>query len=353
MLKKMLSLLVITTFFSGFTVKAASADEPFQPEKFPYKEMQIQVMPEFDYPENWPADEPSLLVGQYGTIENKTGKDFAGAIEIPVPVNDKNFQIYLVAEFPSDKKPEVQRPFEVNKEKGIVSWKPEKPIKNGESYKYVVEYYSNPIEVSDKKAFTYEYKNQSDMEKLDIIIYAPLNSKDITLEPKSMKNEKSDYGEEIHYYQYTNLRKDNTSKITVRYKKADNKSTISSIDKKQAPNDANHSGTKDGSTATDQVLKNSDGNESGSRPIIDTTGAIIIGLSVVIASIFIFLGLKGNKRPPGKASKSKTVQKPAKKATLKKAGKDSVSDEKKELRKKLLKGTIDQETYEVQIKKLI
>ena len=41
-----------------------------------------------------------------------------GKLKLPVPAKDKNFEANLVAEFPDVNKSEVQRPFEVNKDKG-------------------------------------------------------------------------------------------------------------------------------------------------------------------------------------------------------------------------------------------
>ena len=184
---KLLALFVIGSFLSSLVIPRASAETVFQAEKFPFKEMQIQVMPEFDYPEDWSRDTPSLLVGQYGTITNKSGQDYDGKIEIPVPAKDKGFQAYLVAEFPEENKPEVQRPFDVDKEKGIITWKPAKSIKNNETYKYVIEYYTQTIDVKDNKSFTYELTNNAEIDQLDVIFYAPMNAKEIKLEPAGTK----------------------------------------------------------------------------------------------------------------------------------------------------------------------
>ncbi|CEG27820.1 hypothetical protein [Bacillus sp. B-jedd] len=347
MLKKLLSLLLIASSGLIIFTSAAGAEGKFVPEQFPYKEMQIQVMPEFDYPENWPKEDPSLLVGLYGTIENKTGQDYAGKIEIPVPASEKNFQVYLVAEFPSADKPEVQRPFEVNKEQGTVSFTPEKPIKNNASYSFVVEYYSNPIEVKEKKNFIYEYNAAADIETLDVIIYAPLKSTDIVLDPKPANTQKSEYGEQIAFYQQKTAKKGDSFKYNISYKKEGNASTLSMMDTSKKPNDENHNGT----TATDQVTGGTNGG-GGDRPIIGAAGGVIIGASIIIAGMFIFFGLrnradiKKNPKPIKKSAAAKSSSTKQKKTV-------SNADELKELRKKLLSGKIDQEAYDEQVKKLI
>ncbi|RHW41099.1 hypothetical protein D1B31_09150 [Neobacillus notoginsengisoli] len=352
MLKKLLSFLLIASFGFSLNASGASAEEKFMAEQFPYKEMQIQVMPEFDYPENWPKEEPSLLVGLYGTITNKTGEDYSGKVEIPVPTDEKNFQIYLVAEFPAADKPEVQRPFEVNKEQGTVSFTPEKPIKKDATYSFVVEYYSNPIEVSEKtkKEFTYEYIAAAEIDTLDVIIYAPLKSTEIAMDPKPSSTQKSEYGEQIAFYQQKTAKIGDSFKYNVSYKKEGNASTLSMIDTTKKPNDENHNGT----TATDQVTGGDEGNTSGTsdRPIIGAAGGVIIGVSIIIAGMFVFFGLRNkadkrkNPAPGKKAASGKQADKKQKKT-------GSNAEEIKELRKKLLSGKIDQEAYDEQVKKLI
>ncbi|MEH7354143.1 hypothetical protein V7150_11250 [Neobacillus drentensis] len=346
--KKWLALFVITSFLTGFISSKASAETVFPADKFPFKEMQVQVMPEFDYPEDWGSrDVPSLLIGQYGTITNKSGQDYDGKIEIPVPAMEKGFEAYLVAEFPEENKPEVQRPYDIDKEKGIVTWKPSKAIKNNETYKFVIEYYTKSIDVKDNKNFTYELTNNAEIEKLDVVFYAPMDAKEIKLEPKAENNTKSEYGEELYYYQYKNVKAGDNLKYSFSYKKDGTESTMEAINKQQPPKDENHNGV----TATDQINKGSSGNSKS--PIIGVGGASIIGIAIIIAGLFVYLGLKGKfqtDRMTAKGKKHKTQQK---QTTVKKDNKSVNAEEKKELRKKLLTGKIDQEMYEEEMKKLL
>ncbi len=351
--KKLFALFVIMSFLSSFIIPNAFAESTFQPEKFPYTDMQIQVMPEFDYPENWPKDTPSLLIGQYGTFTNKSGQDFDGKIELAVPAGEKGFQGYLVAEFPEDNKPEVQRPFDVDTKKGIISWKPSKAIKNNESYRFVVEYYTSSVDVKDNRSFTFEYSNPVEIETLDVIFYAPMEAKEIKLEPKAPNNTKSEYGEELFYYQYKNVKAGENYKYSFSYQKEGFKSTLEAINEKQPPNDENHTGVN--GTATDQITGGSGGSggEAGDRPLIGIGGAIVIGIAIIIAGVFVYLGLKGKSQSAPKASSNKAANHHPKKQQVKKESKSIAADDKKELRKKLLTGKIDQETYDEEMKKLI
>lgn len=353
LIKKFLAFFVMMSFFLSLVIPRAYAETTFQPEKFPYTDMQIQVMPEFDYPENWPKDTPSLLIGQYGTFTNKSEQDFDGKIEIAVPANEEGFQAYLVAEFPEDNKPEVQRPFDVDKDKGVITWKPSKPIKKDESYRFVVEYYTSSVEVKDDRSFTFEYSNPAEISTFDVIFYAPMDAKEITLEPKAPNNTKSEYGEELFYYQYKDVKVGENYTYSFSYQKDGYKSTLEAINEKQPPNDENHEGVN--GTATDQITGGSSGSSSsgGDRPLIGIGGAIVIGIAIIIAGVFVYLGLKGKSKSAPKASKSKSLNHPPKKQQVRKENKSISDDEKKELRKKLLTGKIDQETYDEEMKKLI
>ncbi|ULT55622.1 hypothetical protein L1999_21355 [Neobacillus drentensis] len=347
--KKWLAMFVIASFLTSFISSKTSAETIFQAEKFPFKEMQVQVMPEFDYPEDWGSrDVPSLLVGEYGTITNKSGQDYDGKIEIPVPAKEKGFVAYLVAEFPEENKPEVQRPYDVDKEKGIVSWKPAKAIKNNETYQFVIEYYTKTIEVKEQKSFTYQLMNNAAIDQLDVVFYSPMDAKNIKLEPKAANNTKSEYGEELYYYQYKGVKAKENLTYSFSYQKTGTESTMEAINKQQVSTD------KSGSTATDQVKKETSSSTTN-QPLIGVGGASIIGIALIIAGIFVYLGLKGNaqrgRRSAAKGTKQK--QQPAKQLAGKKDYKPNNAEEKKELRKKLLTGKIDQEMYEEEMKKLI
>lgn len=346
MRKKMLALFIITTFLSSLMIKNASADTAFPADQFPYKQMQVQVMPEFDAPSDWPKNTPAQLIGLYGTITNKSGSDYAGKIEVPVPVNDKNFEANLVAEFPDPNKPEVQRPYDINKQNGTITWTPQSPIKNNGTYSFVIEYYTNTIAVGDKKSFTYEYTNQANIDTLDVIFYSPMKAKNVVLDPKPQSTAKSDYGEDLYYYEYKNVKPGNDLKYTFTYTKSDNTTSLSVINKMQPPNDSTHAGVNGSSSSSSSTNKSE-------QPLIGVGGASIIGIAIIIAAAFIFFGFRGRTTKSSSIPFNKTAKKQPSKPVAKKVDKLANAEEKKELRKKLLAGKIDQETYEEEMKKLI
>jgi hypothetical protein len=348
MLRKFMAFLLMVSLIGGLSFTNVSADASFQAEKFPYKEMQVQVMPEFDYPENWPKDKPALLVGYFGTFINNSGSEYNGEISFPLPVDESEFEMYLAAEFPEENKPEVQVEYTVDKEQKAIVWKPTKPIEKGATYKYVIEYYANPIKVSENKSFNYSFNPPADIEQLDIVFYAPVNAKEFKLDQKATNQSKSEYGEEIHHYQYQNAKKGTNLSYNASYVKADHTSSMSVISTMKPPQDDNHKGVS-GTTATEQVLNSGSTSKSTDRPLIDTTGAIIIGVSLIIMGIFMFLGFKGKAVQP---SPKKQVSKAQTKEIKNTKKTDSKENEKKELRKMLTAGEIDQQTYNEKMKKL-
>ncbi|SEM89193.1 hypothetical protein SAMN05192533_106263 [Mesobacillus persicus] len=349
MLKKWLSVIMAVIIGGSIFLHHAQAEGEYRAEDFPYKELSIQVMPEFDYPEGWPEDKPSLLNAFYGTITNNSGQDYSGELEFPVPLSDKDFQVYLVAEFPADNQSEVQRPYELNKAKNTLIWKPAEVIKQGSSYQFVIEYYSNPIAVTDtEKKFDFQFIPEASVEKLDIIFYNPMNSTEFTLDPKAQNVTGTDYGQELHLYQYTDVLKGEPVSYSTSYKKEGNESTLSIISK-QTPEDGTHAGL----TATDQVGNNGL-STSENQPIIGTAGAFIIGLSICIAGAFVFFGLRGAKESKYSSNVSSNGRNTSKKgARTSSASVKSLDEEKKLLRNKLMTGKIDEKTYEERMKKLI
>ncbi len=344
MVKKWLAAIIVVLFGGSFIFNNVQAEEKFDAEKFPYTELSIQVMPEFDYPEGWAQEKPSMLNAFYGTITNKSGQDFKGELEFPVPLDDKDFQVYLVAEFPGENQSEVQRPYKLNKEKGTLTWAPAETIKKDGTYQFVIEYYSNPITVNGgEKSFNYQFTPETAIEKLDIIFYNPMNAENFKLEPAAQNISITDYGQELHLSQFTDVKKGEALDYSTIYTKEGNESTLSIISK-LPPEDENHSGV----TATEQVATNG----SGDRPIIGTAGAIIIGISIIIAGVFVYFGLKGAKSNSSSKSridsKKRKITSPTATASVK-----SLDEEKKQLRNKLMKGKIDEKTYEEKMKKLI
>jgi hypothetical protein len=124
---------------------------------------------------------------------------------------------------------------------------------------------------------------------------------------------------------------------------------MEAINKQQPPNDDTHSGV----SATDQVSKTSGTTKTSKPPIIGLGGASIIGIAIIIAGLFVFLGLRGNNQSAAKVTKQNKKHPKKSSPTVKTDNKIANSEEKKELRKKLLTGKINQEMYDEEMKKLI
>ena len=67
-----------------------------------------------------------------------------------------------------------------------------------------------------------------------------MDAKEIKLEPKAPNNTKSEYGEELYYYQYKDVKVGENYKYSFSYQKDGIESTLDAINEKQPPNDENH-----------------------------------------------------------------------------------------------------------------
>ena len=78
--------------------------------------------------------------------------------------------------------------------------------------------------------------------RFDVIFYAPMDAKEIKLETKAQNNTKSEYGEELFYYQYKDFKAGEKINYSFTYKKDGYESTLEAINKQQPPNDKDHEG---------------------------------------------------------------------------------------------------------------
>lgn len=327
----LMTLIFLFAAVNYWSLETTFAEEaPYQPEMFPYQSLLIQLSPEHDYPEEWPENQPSLLVAYYGTMVNKTGQQYNGEIELKAPVNDNNFQIHLLAEFPVSDQPEVERPYRIDKENGVIAWKPVDPIGPDEEYRFVIEYFYNPIQVKETKSFSFQYQVEGGAEVADIIISSPVGAEDISVNQQPTNSMISDFGEEIYHYQYKPLEAGKTLAYEVAYVKADHESTLSKLEK--MPNDVNHTG----------LAQTEPASAASSAPFLNTAGAAIIGVSFIIMGVIIAYGLRGRSIALNASNISAAVSRK----------KDSDGQEIKQLRRLYLAGEIDEKTYNEQSMRL-
>lgn len=279
-------LAVVMTIALIFTVNLEkSSAAQFDKQKFPYSELHIQLMPEFDYPSEWEIDEPSLLVGYYGSIVNKTGEDYSGEIQVRVPTRENNFIVEFVAEFPEVGQSEEEVPFTVDEERGILSWVPSKPIKAGEIYDFVIEYYYAPLTVNgSNKSYSYSFIADNEIEEAFIIIYAPLGSENFQVDSDLEGEQQNSYGIDLYQFKLKSLQTGDEKEFTFSYNKADHTSTIEQMNKQGAPHDSVHAGVNP------EISANATVSNQGGFSV--TTSVIILTIATLIAMLLIFLGYR-------------------------------------------------------------
>lgn len=289
--KKVFQLLFILIVMNTSYVAVITAEKfIFNSEEFPYIELQVQVMPEFDLPVDWPLDEPGILVGYYGTIVNNSGADFEGEIEIFLPVNEKAFEVDYVADYPFKNDPEVQRGFTINKERGSISFTPSYSIPKGELYHFVIEYFSNPIvQENGTKKFTYTFNAMANIDETKIIFYAPLNAKDFTVDHETSFRQETSYGMELFLYEYKNLGINEQLSFDVSYIKPDHVTTLELMVINGVPDDDVH-GKTPSNTEVQNPHVSQEQNEMEKTPSMNYTGVTIISISALISGLFIIAG---------------------------------------------------------------
>lgn len=118
-----------------------------------FEELSIKVMPEFAYhPNDEKKEHPPLLIGYQGTMLNQTDQPQKGQIEIPLPMDEKNFRVGYVADYSSDLSKVYEIEYTIDEDKGTISWTTSEEIQPNEVYKFVVEYYTDKLTVDKEKS---------------------------------------------------------------------------------------------------------------------------------------------------------------------------------------------------------
>ena len=143
------------------------------------EELSIKIMPEFAYhPNDEKKEHPPLLIGYQGTMLNQSEQPQKGQIEIPLPMDDKNFRIGYVADYSSDLSKVYEIEYIIDQEKGTISWTTSEEIQPNEVYKFVVEYYTDKIKVEkEKKSLAYQFKSFADIGLFNVSFIQPLKQK--------------------------------------------------------------------------------------------------------------------------------------------------------------------------------
>lgn len=312
----------------------AGGTEQFSTDEFPYRELFVHVMPEFAIPSDTTVDSPFVLIGYHGTLVNKSGEQYSGEIEIPVPVNFSNFKLGFFAEYTDQEEEKIELDYEIDKEKGIVTWQPSKPIEKDGSYQFVIEFYYTPIEVGENKTFSYSFEPYTDTDKANIVIYKPFGAENFLIVPATEHATTNAFGVEMFGYQYNSLKKGDKKDFQVTYLKEDNETTMDKINNMQAPNDEIHSGFQNDGNVQERVA----------QPLISNNGAIIIGISIVVAGILLMLGLRFFQNDSD--NNEIQIKKENDRIT------PEIDEEKKKLRKIYADGAIDKKEYMEKLNRL-
>lgn len=293
------------------------------------EELSIQIMPEYSYhPKDKKKDHSPLLVGMHGTLINNSKEPQKGQIEIPLPFKDKDFRIGYVADYNRDGTNMYEIEYDVNKDKGTISWTTSEEVQPGELYKFVIEYYTNDIK-SDKKnhTFSYQFVSFANIGMVRVLFLEPLKTESFSLTPAAESHQENGYGMNMFMYQYKGMKPGDVKEFSLKYQRSETKTTMDIM---------NEMGNK---TAAKGEAKE---NKTISTGVIV---GVVGGISIILAGFILFF----LKRKTHKRTQPNQLEKQSKSIDL---GKADLEMKKKKLRGMLLDGSITEEEYQELLQKL-
>lgn len=299
----------------------ASAEEKANPLKM--EELTVQVLPEYSYhPKAKESNHPPLLVGYHGALINNTENPLKGQIEIPLPTKDKNFKLGFVADYSTDLREMYEIEYKLDEKLGIISWETSEEIQPQEIYKFVIEYYTDSIEVSkDNKSLEYTFTSFADIGMMNLIFVEPLKTDSFALEPAAQTHQKNGYNLNMYLYQSNGMKQGDEKTIKLKYKRVDDRTTTEIMDEMAGSQNKQVAATKKNEETVSPWL------------IVSVVG----GITVIAAIILIFV-LK---------SRGKKVTKPEKSVAV-----DSLEIKKAKIRQMVIDGKITEEEYKELLKRL-
>lgn len=292
-----------------------------------YEELTIYVMPQYATPDEWEADKPAVLVGVHGTLINESDRAYTEGIRIPTPSEQPNFQFSQAGEFESDG---TVRDVKATMEEtsGDILWQPEQAIDPGEEYHFLTEYYFSPVNEGISYTFSFTHELERDAKNMKILFFEPYGAENFTVYSDIDASKKTDdYGIATYVFTLDKVENHTVFDTTVTYEKEDTVTTLEAIDtlKEQADVLAQIS--------EEEQAKSSHPVRSGLE--VDKVVLFIIGFMVV--GLFIFFIRRNNKTRNMKIDER----------TKKKRDETKVPyDDGQELRNQLIRGEIDEETYQ-------
>ncbi|OEF95569.1 hypothetical protein [Desulfuribacillus alkaliarsenatis] len=308
---------------------------------FTFESIMLSIRPEFDHPPGWFDSEiPAVLVINIADVVNNTNEPIT-TLSYPAPIDEPNFFVYAVGQMRTDQAGRYFPAPHVLSDGHIHLDLRDYPIMPNEDYRLTVQYYYNPFTIDGaRKSFDFEFAPEFNAEEVRVDLQIPPAGRNARVEP-------AEYA--LRDVTHTNVNVDNPITIDIAYDKADNRPT------------------------------NLPQNQGGQAREGDNMLIGFVALMIIIGFVF-FLVLKSKpsekqdrktrkrnqeqeviEKQPKKQAKQQPKQQAAnneekpRKAVAKSKPKMQVADAsqaQKDLRKKLIAGEIDEETYKAEIKKL-
>lgn len=217
-------LLIVVTFLTFLCPSHSFADDA---NILRMEELSIQVMPEFAYhPNDQQKDHVPLLIGYQGTMVNNSNQPQTGNIEIPLPMKDKDFRIGYVADYSNDFSETYEIEYIIDPEIGTISWTTSEEIAPKERYKFVIEFYSDNINVKkDVKSLQYQFKSFADIDLVNVNFTEPSGAKNVKLTPAAVEEQNHGNEENTYSYLYQNVKAGEVKNITLSYTRSESKPT--------------------------------------------------------------------------------------------------------------------------------
>lgn len=294
-----------------------------------FKELTIVIMPEYNLHPEKDVKGPNLLIGLHGTVVNESSKPIS-EIEIPIPVAEKNFVLSLSAS-PSATNEETIEELKntINENNHSINIQFKEAIQPAGTAKFMIEYFYTPIEVSEKqKAFEYTYTAIAETDLMNVMVFEPYGSESFTATPASEKQATDSMSVKMHLYEYTNVKAGDEKKYSFSYVKKDDVTTVEKIEQITSE----HSEFSEANTETKTADSTNDNSATKQRSY--TTEIIVaVALILLLGIAFAIWFVKRNRQK-------------------KTSNNIDLETNKKELRKLLAEGKIDEKQYLEELSKL-
>lgn len=293
-----------------------------------FKELTIVIMPEYNLHPDKNVNGPNLLIGFHGMVVNKSTKPI-NEINIPVPTAEKNFALSLAASPSATDEENIEElKYSINEKDHSITIQFKESVQPEATAKFMIEYFYTPIEVVEKqKAFEYAYTAIADADLMNVMLFEPYGSESFKATPASDKEATDSMGVKMHLYEYTNVKAGDEKQYSFSYVKEDNVTTVEKVEQITSEHSEFTEAIEDAET-------DATANKSATKEKSFNTEIIIgVALILIIIAVSAFWFVKRSSR-----KKNNTQVRSL--------------DHKKELRKLLAEGKIDEKQYLEELSKL-